>query len=400
MARTSSKFPLMDQLSESLARKITLKQGEDELIAADPSHAASRVDDHSLSLVGRVVIDRELSITSLRANIRRLLNPVKGVDIKPVGPNTVLLRFTHPLDRKHAMGGSPWVIDRHALLLEPLDPTVKPEKQQLTQMPIVVRIMQLSLSNRTDSFAKLIGDSLGRYLEVPNSSQSHYTPYFRIKVAIDVTRPLKRGIYFQGVEGTKEWLQVLYERLPAFCFLCGIMGHGEAKCPTRYEVGFEELEGELPFGSWMRANLETHNLTGAGGLSVRVTPVDGILPHNTGGGRRGSEIFSVSSMRRNKHIIGDAAIDENADPNLQPSGSYGLKKTLTLGSPSNSANSVASSASRGRRMVVVPSHKRKAKDVALTEAQKANKKVSQYHLRDEADDQTTAEAVMQPRRDQ
>lgn len=56
--------PPMDQLSENLARKINLKQGEDDLIAADPSHAAPKSDDHSLSLVRGVVIDRDLSINS------------------------------------------------------------------------------------------------------------------------------------------------------------------------------------------------------------------------------------------------------------------------------------------------------------------------------------------------
>lgn len=133
--------PPMDQLSENLARKINLKQGEDDLIAADPSHASPKSDDHSLSLVRGVVIDRDLSINSMRLNIRRLLNPVKSVDIKPLGLNMVTLKFAHSLDRKHALAGCPWAIYRHPLLLEPLNPAVKPENHRLVHMPIIVQVV-------------------------------------------------------------------------------------------------------------------------------------------------------------------------------------------------------------------------------------------------------------------
>lgn len=68
-----------------------------------------------------------------------------------------------------------------------------------------------------------------------------------------------------------------YERLPTFCFLCGILGHGEAKCPLRYEEEFVAPEGELPYGNWLRATSETTGTMGAGGLSIRVTPVEGSL---------------------------------------------------------------------------------------------------------------------------
>lgn len=375
----------MDQLSESLARQITLKQGEDELLVADPSHAAPNTNDHSLSLVGRVVIDRELSINSIRANVRRLLNPVKGVDIKGLGPNMVVMHFAHPLDRKHALGGCPWAIDRHALLLEPLDPAIKPEHHKLTHMPIMIRVLQLSLSNRSESTARLIGNSLGTFLEIPKSTPNHYLPYFRLKIAVDVSKPLKRGVYFQGVEGTKQWIQILYERLPTFCFLCGILGHGEAKCPTRYEEGFEEPEGDLPYGSWMRANTESQGDRGIGGLSIRVTPVEGSLTRDSQTVRRGMEVFSVNPHQRKYQSRGDSARDENADPNIH--------------SPAKSVNSVSSSLPGSRKKILVPSHKRKAKEVALTAVQMSSKRIH-FQLQDEVDTQETAEAARQPRRDQ
>lgn len=320
----------MDQLTENPSLKINLKHGEDDLVAADPLQAAPMTDPQSLTLVGRVVIDRELSINSLRANIRRLLNPVKGVDIKPVGENMVTLKFAHPLDRKHALAGCPWAIERHPFLLEPLNPKIRPEKHVIDHIPIVVCIMQLSLANQSEPIAKIIGNNLGTFIEVPKSPLGQYYPYFRIKIAVDVTRPLKRGIFFQGVEGTKEWIQVVYERLPTFCFLCEVLGHGEAKCPTRYEAGFEEPEGELPYGSWIRANSESQGMLGIGGRTVRLIAADGSSSRRGTGDRRGSEVFEFGLLHGKEVRTGISKQNENANPNLYISEHSRLKPSYRL----------------------------------------------------------------------
>lgn len=114
-------------------------------------------------------------------------------------------------------------------IMEPIDPDKQPADHQLTRLPIVVQVSQLSLSNRSENIARLTGNKLGWLTE------SFYSPFFRIKVMVDVNLPLKRGIYFQEVEDRKEWLPDTYECLPTFCFLCGVLGYGEANCPTRYE---------------------------------------------------------------------------------------------------------------------------------------------------------------------
>lgn len=68
----------------------------------------------------------------------RLLYPVKGAAIKSIAPNVFIIMFDHPLDRTKAIRGCPWALDRHALILEPIDPTTKPENQELINLPIIV----------------------------------------------------------------------------------------------------------------------------------------------------------------------------------------------------------------------------------------------------------------------
>lgn len=258
----------MDQLTDSLASTLDLTTGESDLLSADPTDAVEVSDDQALSPIGRVVTDRDLSLNFIRPNLMRLLRPVKGIEVKAIESNTFVIKFEHPLDRKKAMKGCPWVLDKYALILDQIDPSKKHEDHQLTSLPIMVCVLQLSLANRSEHVARLIGNRLGRFVEVPKSQDGFYSPFFRFQILVDISKPLKRGVNFQGVDGKRQWLQVAYERLPFFCFLCGILGHGEEDCPARYAEDFIEPEKGLPYGIWMRATDETRRPMGfAGGNS-------------------------------------------------------------------------------------------------------------------------------------
>ena len=54
----------------------------------------------------------------------------------------------------------------------------------------------------------------------------------RARVIISLKEPLPRGVsVFSSRRQRKEWYDVVYERLPFFCFSCGIIGHSEIDCP-------------------------------------------------------------------------------------------------------------------------------------------------------------------------
>lgn len=137
----------MDQLTDNLASVLDLITGEKDLLAADTAQAMPPNGDQELSLIGRVVTTRDLSLNFIRANVTRLIRPVKGIDLKALSDNMFVIKFEHPLDRKKAMKGCPWVLDKYALILEPIDLTKKHDEHQLMRLPIMVRVMQLSLAN-------------------------------------------------------------------------------------------------------------------------------------------------------------------------------------------------------------------------------------------------------------
>ena len=56
--------------------------------------------------------------------------------------------------------------------------------------------------------------------------------HLRIRVSIDLLKPLKRGITIH-LNGKSHWVTFKYEKLPMFCFNCGRIIHGEKGCTKR-----------------------------------------------------------------------------------------------------------------------------------------------------------------------
>lgn len=59
--------------------------------------------------------------------------------------------------------------------------------------------------------------------------------FARICVEIDISKPLKQG-FWVGDDDHRVFIVILYEKLPIFCYLCGMAGHGSNNCSRRSSV--------------------------------------------------------------------------------------------------------------------------------------------------------------------
>lgn len=75
--------------------------------------------------------------------------------------------------------------------------------------------------------------------------------YLRGRVSIEIDKPLRRGVLLRMSKAEEpKWFEAQYEKLPFYCFSCGLLGHSEIKCP--HPAACNE-QGKLPYDVQLRA---------------------------------------------------------------------------------------------------------------------------------------------------
>lgn len=77
--------------------------------------------------------------------------------------------------------------------------------------------------------------------------------FCRIRIMVDVRKPLRRGIFVSTSDSGKTWLAFKYENLLVFCYGCRRMGHGVMDCGVLSRE--DKLKGEdlFPYSVALRA---------------------------------------------------------------------------------------------------------------------------------------------------
>lgn len=101
---------------------------------------------------------------------------------------------------------------------------------------------------------KEMGNYVGEYIEpCSRNFTGVWREYMRVRVVIDLSKPLKRRMKVRKTGGEWIWINFKYENVPTFCFICGLIGHSEKFCNSLFDKPEDEIV--KPYGSWMRAPL-------------------------------------------------------------------------------------------------------------------------------------------------
>lgn len=281
----------MEGLTERLARCLSTRPGEEEEIPVDDEPDSTVPLQGVYNLVGRVVSQKVFSGLALKMDISPLLQPVRGLMFQDLGSNRFVLKFEHHLDREHTMEGSPWLVDRCAMLLLPLEEGTDPNTVEVNLMTIVVRLHNIPLNLQFDRVLHQIGSSLGYFVERVLSKRDEFMDFVQIRVRVDATKEIRRGTFLRLGNGTRIWVAFTYERMPLYCYLCGMVGHMEKKCQKRFSQGFVDPGTDFPFGEWLKAAV--HN--GRGDSRLPLQPIPMPTSRVPSPNRRGVQIFGFGT---------------------------------------------------------------------------------------------------------
>ena len=100
---------------------------------------------------------------------------------------------------------------------------------------------------------KHFGDFVGKFIQYDETNNTRFgASYMRVKVRIDVSRPLKRWKKILLSNGSSSQVLFKYEHLGLFCFLCGKLGHIERFCDLHFSMAIDSMA--RGWGNWLKAS--------------------------------------------------------------------------------------------------------------------------------------------------
>lgn len=123
-----------------------------------------------------------------------------------------------------------------------------------SEVPMWIQMWGLPFDLINDEEGLDIGKRLGRVVEVDKKTfSSDQARFIRVRVAIPLEKPIRRGGYVSNPKGDQVQIGFKYERLVGLCFQCGLFGHDAKECkkqktqtrqPHLTEIGLERDIGE------------------------------------------------------------------------------------------------------------------------------------------------------------
>ncbi|XP_006655091.1 uncharacterized protein LOC102699687 [Oryza brachyantha] len=220
-----------------LLRNLNLTTDEGEVAAFSDEDEDEVRGQTKLALIGKVLSPATLHVTTIQQAMKPAWGNPVGLKIRAIGEkgnNLFIASLGCENDLKRVLGGSPWIVGRHGVILQEYDESLKPSEIAFDKMEIWVRILNLPVGwmnrQRGVHALGLIGSVIG--IDVDKDGEAS-CPFLRGRVAIEVAKPIRRGVLLKTKkDGVPEWFEIQFEKLPFFCKSCGVMGHSKLECAS------------------------------------------------------------------------------------------------------------------------------------------------------------------------
>lgn len=206
-------------------------------------------EENELALIGKIVATRPLNRISLHASFRAAWSFLSKFHIEDLEENLFLFTFQSAGDKMWIFNQIPWNFKGHLLILKNCPAKITWREIQLNSSSFHIQIHGLTRNHMTKENAKKIGNAMGNFLGVDTDHLFGLASkkFIRIKVDIDITKPLKQGFWEPRDLKCDTWVSFKYERLSDICYGCGRIGHSQTFCNS-----WNPNSGQMSFEPWLR----------------------------------------------------------------------------------------------------------------------------------------------------
>lgn len=211
----------------------------------------------ALCLLGKLWTDRPYNSYGLIETMKKLWCPTKGMICRELGNNLISFQFHNRRDMERVLSMEPWQFNKHILVLTKLSTDIQPSLMPFDKAPCWIRLYDVPIGGRQKEGLRMMGCRFGEVLEIDESTTSGLARSVRLKILLDLNKPLKRGTRIRLGSATPCWIPATYERLPSFCYWCGKLGHSYKDCDQFHDQVSDEKHEDVkkfPYGEWMKAS--------------------------------------------------------------------------------------------------------------------------------------------------
>lgn len=154
------------------------------------------------------------------------------VDTHSLGDTRFILEFSEEGDFNHVTRGGPWRYLKDAVLIEALKDSEYPMTVTFRSVPIWAHFKNIPFYLLSKELTRDLGRKLGSLITIDNNSRGDICSKFvRARVLLPTNQALQKWIsLIDEVTNEEVVVSVFFERLPNFCFHCGLIGHVIGNC--------------------------------------------------------------------------------------------------------------------------------------------------------------------------
>lgn len=149
---------------EKMMERMNLTDRESVKLVVDDQEEVQ--GDPILAVVGKVLNRRILHVNTIADALRPAWGNVRGLNFSSVGDNLFMASFEGKRDRDRIFEGGPWMVGKHAVVLEIFDVRARPSDLKFEMLQIWARVINLPFNLRCHPWPGRIAKLMGKVIKV------------------------------------------------------------------------------------------------------------------------------------------------------------------------------------------------------------------------------------------
>lgn len=245
----------MSTVLESLWDKLSLTDEFAKEVVIEEEWTHNHHSPSRKCLLGRLAINRSANKEAMKTIFSKVWKLEGSLTIKKITERLFTFHFGEEHEKDKVLLGQPWSFNKSLLLLNEMEEVSDPNQVNLDWCPFWVQVHGLPLKLMTKKVGAVLGETIGEVLEIETDENGvAWGKWLRMRVSINTSEPLKRGSSLTVSGGGSQKVAFRYEKLPDFCYVCGILNHTEQDCPKAINRKKEGKTVERGYDPWLRAD--------------------------------------------------------------------------------------------------------------------------------------------------